>query len=102
VGIESRYDITSKWDIGARLSLLHSWNLEQYDYSSGISAGYNLFKNAWLSAGYNFTGFEDRDFSGGSHSAGGPYLQFRLKVDYESAKSVIGCFWSTGDDVRYY
>lgn len=102
VGVESRYDITTKWDIGARVSLLHSWNLKQYDYSTGISTGYNLFKNAWLSAGYNFTGFEDKDFSGGSYSARGPYLQFRLKVDYQSAKSVIGFFRSTGDDVRYY
>jgi hypothetical protein len=57
--------------------------------------GYNLFKNAWLSAGYNFTGFEDRDFSAGSYSAKGPYLQFRLKFDFQSAKSVIDFFRTT-------
>jgi hypothetical protein len=99
IGHESRYDITSKWDIGVRLSLLHSWNLKQYDYSNGISTGYNVFKNAWLSVGYNLTGFEDKDFAAGSYSAKGPYLQFRLKVDFESARSVIEIFRSTNGDV---
>jgi outer membrane protein OmpA-like peptidoglycan-associated protein len=100
IGIESRYDITTRWDFGVRLSLLHSWNLKQYDYSNGISTGYNLFKNAWLSAGYNFTGFEDGDFSAGGYSARGPYLQFRLKIDYESAKSVIDIFRSTDGEIQ--
>jgi hypothetical protein len=98
-GLESRFDITTRWDFGVRLSLLHSWNLRQYDYSNGISSGYNLFKNAWLSVGYNFTGFEDNDFSAGSYSARGPYLQFRLKIDYESAKSIINVFRSTNGDI---
>jgi len=98
IGLESRYDITSRWDLGARVSLLHSWNLRQYDYSNGLSTGYNLFKNAWLSVGYNFMGFEDKDFSAGSYSAKGPYLQFRLKIDYESVKSVIDIFRSTDGD----
>jgi hypothetical protein len=100
IGIESRYDITTRWDFGVRLSLLHSWNLKQYDYSNGISTGYNLFKNAWLSAGYNFTGFEDGDFSAGGYSARGSYLQFRLKIDYESAKSVIDIFRSTDGEIQ--
>jgi hypothetical protein len=100
IGLESRYDITPKWDIGVRISLLHSWNLRQYDYSNGISVGYNLFKNAWVSTGYNFSGFEDKDFSPGSYSAKGPYLQFRLKFDYESTKSVIELFRSSGESVR--
>jgi len=63
-----------------------------------LSTGYNLFKNAWLSIGYNFTGFEDKDFSAGSYSAKGPYLQFRLKVDFESVNSVIDIFRSTNGD----
>jgi uncharacterized repeat protein (TIGR01451 family) len=90
IGLESRENLTGKWDIGQRFNLLHSWNLRQYQYGSGISSGYNLFKNAWASIGYNFKGFSDRDFSDGNYTARGPYLQFRFKFDDTTAKDIAG------------
>jgi len=62
VGAEGRYDINKSWDIGLHGSVLHSWNASILDYSSGLSVGYNITQNAWLSVGYNFIGFDDRDF----------------------------------------
>jgi hypothetical protein len=86
IGFETRFDITKSWDIGIRGSLLHSWYGGQYDYSCGPSAGYNLFDNAWISAGYNLWGFEDKDFSSAAYTAQGPYVRLRVKFDQQTVK----------------
>jgi hypothetical protein len=86
IGFETRYDITRKWDIGMRGSLLHSWHGGQYDYSFGPSTGYNLFDNAWVSIGYNLWGFEDKDFSSAAYTSQGPYVRFRMKFDQQTVK----------------
>ncbi|MBI4843744.1 MAG: OmpA family protein [Nitrospirae bacterium] len=88
IGIEARHDVTRRWDIGAHGSLLHSWNSDMYDYGAGASIGCSIVKNAWVSLGYNFTGFIDRDFSNGKYTAKGPYIQFRLKFDQYSMKDI--------------
>ncbi len=92
VGLEARYDITRNWDVGVRGSVLHSWNAGQMDYSTGASVGYAIVKNAWLSVGYNFTGFEDDDFSAGSYTAKGPFVQFRLKFDQQTVRDMVDWF----------
>lgn len=84
IGAEGRYDITKDWDIGLQGNILHSWNASNYDYSSGISVGYNIADNAWLSVGYNLTGFEDIDFSQTAFTAQGPFIRFRFKFDQNS------------------
>jgi len=89
MGIEGRYDFTPKWDVGARGSLLHSWNTGQLQSSAGLSIGYNLVENAWLSVGYNFTGFTDKDFSTANYTAQGPYVRFRFKFDQNSVKDAV-------------
>ena len=86
VGVEGRYDITKEWDIGVRCSLLHTWATGQFAYSYGPSVGYNIIENAWLSLGYNFAGFRDKDFSAANYSAKGPYVQYRFKFDQNSVK----------------
>ena len=89
VGIEARYDLTKKWDIGIRGSVLHSWHSSQVSYSAGPSVGYNIFKNAWVSIGYNFVGFSDKDFSASNYTKQGPYVRFRFKFDQNSVKEAI-------------
>ncbi|GFO67213.1 hypothetical protein GMLC_07920 [Geomonas limicola] len=89
IGFEGRYDLTSKWDLGARGTLLHSWGTRQLASSAGLSVGYNLVENAWLSLGYNFTGFTDKDFSQADYTAQGPYLRFRFKFDQNSVKDAV-------------
>jgi len=84
IGIEGRYDINKDWDIGLDSSILHSWNSSQFDYCNGISAGYNLMQNVWVSLGYNITGFKDRDFSASDYTAQGPFIRFRIKFDQNS------------------
>ncbi len=86
IGLEGRYDITKEWDIGLRASLLHTWAIDQFKYSLGSSVGYNVTENAWLSLGYNFAGFTDKDFSAANYTAQGPFVQFRFKFDQNSVK----------------
>jgi hypothetical protein len=86
VGIEGRYDLDERWDIGLRGSMLHSWNGGQVDFGTGASVGCNVAQNAWVSLGYNFLGFEDEDFSKAEFTAQGPYVTFRVKFDQESVR----------------
>ena len=61
-------------------------------FAPAVSVGYNLFKNAWVSAGYNFSGFEDADFSEADYTAQGPFVTFRVKFDQQSVKEMIDWF----------
>lgn len=90
VGAELRYDINSKWDIGARSSVLHSYNSGQLDYSAGVSVGHNLVQNAWVSLGYNVTGYQDPDFAQGNFTAQGPYVQVKIKLDQQNVQAMLG------------
>lgn len=96
IGIEGRYDLNKDWDIGLNSSIMHSWNSSQFDYCNGMSVGYNVMKNAWLSVGYNLTGFKDKDFSEADFTGHGPFFRFRFKFDqnsvYDAAK------WLNGND----
>jgi flagellar motor protein MotB len=92
IGIEMRHDLNKRWDIGARASTLHSWNSNQYDYSYGLSVGFNPATNIWLSAGYNWAGYEDDDFSMAGYSAEGPYLKLRIKFDQQSVRDAADWF----------
>jgi len=89
MGVEGRYDLTKTWDIGVRGNLLHSWNTRQIASSAGLSVGYNLVENAWVSLGYNLTGFTDKDFSAAEYTAQGPYVRFRFKFDQNSVKDAV-------------
>jgi hypothetical protein len=91
-GVETRYNLTPKWDLGLHASVLHAWTMGQFDYRSGMSVGYSLFKNAWLSLGYNFTGFKDEDFTAADFTAQGPYIKFRLKIDQQSVMEMVDWF----------
>ena len=92
IGLETRYDLTAEWDVGLQASMLHSWEAGQMDYRTGVSVGYTMFKNAWVSLGYNFTGFEDEDFSEADYTAEGPFAKFRLKFDQQSVREMVDWF----------
>ena len=95
-GLEVRYDLTVRWDLGLQASVLHSWQAGQLDYRTGLSVGYAMFKNTWISLGYNFSGFKDQDFSAADYAAQGPYLKFRLKFDQQSVRQMVD--WFSGAD----
>ena len=92
MGIEGRYDVTKKWDIGLRGNALHSWSANQLKYGIGASVGCSFVKNVWISVGYNFTGFKDRDFSQADFTAAGPFVKLRMKFDQGSVRDAVKQF----------
>lgn len=81
LGSEYRFDCTDRWDIGVHADTLISIQSGTREYSYGMSTGYNLIKNLWLSVGYNFEGYKDDDFTTAEYTADGPYLKLRFKFD---------------------
>lgn len=87
-GLEGRYDLTKKWDVGVRVGMLRSATRGVKEFGTGMSLGHSFAENIWMSLGYNFSGFSDRDFSGADYTASGPFLKFRVKIDQKSASDL--------------
>jgi hypothetical protein len=81
LGLEWRYDVTRVVDVGFRAGTLHAWSANNYAYSWGPTIGVAPVENAWISLGYNFLGFRDRDFEAANYTAQGFYIQLRIKFD---------------------
>ncbi len=81
---EYRYNLTDHWDIGARGSLLKSWQADNSDRSYGVMVGVSPVRDVWISLGYNFRGFYDGDFDSANSRVGGVVLDFRIKFDQNS------------------
>ncbi len=88
-GFQYRRDINDKLDLSVHGDILHSSNADNFRYSFGPSVGVNVYKNAWLSLGYNIDGFEDEDFSSAEYTASGPYLKLRIKFDTSTVKGLL-------------
>ena len=73
------YDLTERWDVGLMASVLSGSGSQQKAF--GLETGYALQQNLWLSAGYNWAGFSDRDLSGAEYTARGLYIRLRFKFD---------------------
>lgn len=78
------FDLAERWDVGVLGSGLWSGGFDQAQYGVGAEVGYLVMKNLWVSAGYNFFGFEDDDLTEGAYTNPGAYVRFRFKFD-ESA-----------------
>jgi hypothetical protein len=89
VGAEYRRDITDKLDVGLHGALMHSSRQRALATSVGVSLGFTPFENGWISAGYNFRGFRDSDFSQNGHTDKGAFVQFRFKFDQMSLSDLF-------------
>jgi hypothetical protein len=67
---------------------LHSWNAGTSDASVGVDVGISVARNTWVSIGYNFAGFYDKDFSAARYTAQGPFIKFRMKLDQDTFKDL--------------
>ena len=50
-------------------------------YLAGVEVGYLLATNLWMSGGYNFIGYHDKDLTDGDTTMDGAYFRFRFKFD---------------------
>ena len=92
IGVEYRRDLRGRWDLGTHASLLNSRELNQMQSSYGLSLGFNVTRDMWMSLGYNWDGFRDDDFTASDHTAEGVYLKFRLKFDQHSVSEAVEWF----------
>jgi uncharacterized repeat protein (TIGR01451 family) len=82
------YDIATRWDIGALASVM--WGGEGGRRSAvGGEVGFQLRGNLWLSAGYNFTGFTDRDLVSSNFTTRGMFVRLRMKFDESIVPSAV-------------
>ncbi len=92
LGTEYRHDLSEKFDVGVHANSYYSANSGVTKYSTGLSFGWNMTRNIWLSVGYNFAGFNDRDFSAAGYTSAGPYIRFRMKFDQDTAEEAQELF----------
>lgn len=75
------YDINHRWDASVSAGVLWGNNSDGKRWLLGGEVGYLLAQNLWLSAGYNFSGYSDKDLVDSDTTTQGPYLRLRFKFD---------------------
>lgn len=75
-----KYFLNEKVDIGVNTAFSLD-NNKSKTYGLGLEVGYKLDEHIWLSLGYNFLGFVDKDFYEDDRYRKGTYLKFRILLD---------------------
>ena len=88
-GAELRHDLWGGFDIGGRVGLRHTYSDGTVDHLYSASLGYVVMKNMWVTAGYNFSGYRDSDFSRTDWTAQGPFINFKYKFDQQTVKELL-------------
>ena len=78
-GGRSLWDVTDRLDVGVQTYRL--WGNGSAETAVGIEAGYLVWKNLWLSLGYNVKGFHAGDMGSEAYTQRGLYLRMRFKFD---------------------
>ncbi len=80
-GVRATHDFGERWDAGVSARVLANGTFTSRATNLGAEAGYRVIDNLWVSLGYNFTGFHDRDLVEDNTSAQGAYVRMRFKFD---------------------
>lgn len=83
-GIEARHDVTDRWDVGLHAGGLRVHASANTSYHAGLSIGYRVAPNSWVSLGYNVLGFWDADFTGAEYRARGLFVNVKVKFDQDT------------------
>jgi len=86
------HEIGRDWDVGAAAQVLFNGEGSGRQYGLGLEAGYQLQKNMWVSAGYNFLGFKERDLAGADATSKGVYVRLRMKFDERALEGMMNAF----------
>ena len=88
VGVDARFDISRSVDVGVSATVRQGVGGRSTRYAFGPSIGFTPVDNGWLSVGWNFAGFDDRDFGTERRTNSGPYATFRFRFDQLSLRSL--------------
>ena len=88
LGADARLDLSSRFDIGVSATVRRGIGGRSSSYAFGPSIGFSPVDNGWLSIGWNFAGFEDRDFGAERRTNSGPYATFRFRFDQLSLQAL--------------
>ncbi len=83
------HEISRDWDIGAIAQALVGNGQKSRQFGAGVEAGYQVKRNVWVSAGYNFLGFRERDLAGGDATAKGAFVRLRMKFDERTLDGLL-------------
>lgn len=75
------YDINERWDTSVNTGAMWNNVSDGVRYLAGVEVGYLLATNLWMSGGYNFIGYHDKDLTDGDTTMDGAYFRFRFKFD---------------------
>jgi uncharacterized repeat protein (TIGR01451 family) len=88
VGADFRFDLSDTIDVGVAGTVRGGLGGDSLAWSAGPSLGFKPFENGWLSVGWNFAGFHDRDFEEARYTRSGPYVTMRFKFDQLTLQSL--------------
>jgi hypothetical protein len=88
VGADFRFDLSDTIDFGLAGTVRGGLGGDSFAWSAGPSFGFTPFENGWLSVGWNFAGFHDRDFEEARYTRSGPYVTMRFKFDQLSLQAL--------------
>jgi len=80
-GVRVAYDFAPRWDGAINASALCSSLPAATQAALGGEVGYMLHDNLWLSAGYNLSGYSDRDLAADDYTQRGVSMRLRGKFD---------------------
>ena len=86
---EVRYDLTPRVDVGLRVAVLHDHEGGGTAYSYGPSLGVSPADGAWITVGYNLSGFDGGGLEAAEHAEEGAYIRLRLRFDQDRAKGLL-------------
>ncbi|HYJ83336.1 MAG TPA: hypothetical protein VEW26_10905, partial [Allosphingosinicella sp.] len=88
VGADFRFDLSETIDVGFAGTVRAGLGGDSVAWSAGPSLGFKPFDNGWISVGWNFAGFHDRDFEEARYTRNGPYVTMRFKFDQLTLQSL--------------
>jgi uncharacterized repeat protein (TIGR01451 family) len=84
VGTDIRFDLGKSIDLGVSGSVRQGNGARTTNYAMGPTISVSPFKNSYITFGYNFAGFNDRDYAEARYTRSGPFVTLRLKLDQDS------------------
>ncbi|QXE88057.1 OmpA family protein [Geomonas nitrogeniifigens] len=81
------YDLAERWELSAYLKLLNQYDAGMHSLGAVGSAGYRVYRNVVLAAGYNYARFDDRDLTGETFRGEGPFFGVKVKFDEDMFES---------------